>query len=72
MINMLPADDFYFDTVNQIHQDRWSSGRVALLGDAAYAPSLASGQGSSMAIVGAYVLAGELFCCRWRFPGSLI
>ncbi len=55
------AKDFYFDTVQQIHLSKWSSGRVALLGDAAWAPSLASGQGTSMAIVGAYVLAGELF-----------
>jgi 2-polyprenyl-6-methoxyphenol hydroxylase-like FAD-dependent oxidoreductase len=59
--SMQKATDFYFDTVNQIHMDCWSTGRVALIGDAAYAPSLASGQGSSMAIVGAYVLAGELY-----------
>ena len=39
---------------------RWSSGRVALVGDAAHAPSFLSGQGSSLALVGAYVLAGEL------------
>lgn len=38
----------------------WSSGRVALVGDAAYAPSFLSGQGTSLALVGAYVLAGEL------------
>ncbi|WP_294206986.1 FAD-dependent monooxygenase [uncultured Chryseobacterium sp.] len=55
------AQDFYFDTVQQVHLANWSSGRIALLGDAAWAPSLASGQGSSMAIVGAYVLAGEIF-----------
>ncbi|AKU94619.1 monooxygenase, FAD-binding [Labilithrix luteola] len=52
--------DFYFDRVAQIQIDRWSNGRVVLLGDAGYAPSLASGQGSSQAVVGAYVLAGEL------------
>jgi 2-polyprenyl-6-methoxyphenol hydroxylase-like FAD-dependent oxidoreductase len=33
---------------------------VVLVGDAAYAPSFLSGQGSSIALVGAYVLAGEL------------
>lgn len=38
----------------------WSKGRVALVGDAAYGPSPLSGQGSSLALVGAYVLAGEL------------
>lgn len=39
---------------------RWSAGRIALVGDAAYAPSLLAGQGSALAIIGAYVLAGEL------------
>ncbi|WP_158887247.1 FAD-dependent monooxygenase [Amycolatopsis anabasis] len=58
------AGDFYFDTISQIHLDRWSAGRVALLGDAAYGPSLASGQGTSLALVGAYVLAGELAAAR--------
>jgi 2-polyprenyl-6-methoxyphenol hydroxylase-like FAD-dependent oxidoreductase len=54
------ADDFYFDTVSQVRMDRWSSGRVALVGDAAYAPAFLSGQGTSIAIAGAYVLASEL------------
>ncbi|MFI7419523.1 FAD-dependent monooxygenase [Nonomuraea sp. NPDC049684] len=54
------ADDFYFDSVSQVHMDSWSKGRVVLLGDAAYCASPASGQGTSLAIVGAYVLAGEL------------
>jgi 2-polyprenyl-6-methoxyphenol hydroxylase-like FAD-dependent oxidoreductase len=57
---MQRSDDLYFDTVSQIHMPRWSSGRVVLVGDAAYAPSFLSGQGSSLALVGAYVLAGEL------------
>ncbi|MEV4399551.1 FAD-dependent monooxygenase [Nonomuraea sp. NPDC049607] len=54
------ADDFSFDSVSQVHMDQWSKGRVVLLGDAAYCASPASGQGTSLAIVGAYVLAGEL------------
>ncbi len=54
------APDFYFDSVSQIQMDRWSVGRTVLLGDAAYCPSPASGQGTSLALVGAYVLAGEL------------
>ncbi|GAA2145479.1 FAD-dependent monooxygenase [Actinomadura napierensis] len=54
------APDFYFDSVAQVHMDRWSDGRVVLLGDAAYCASPASGQGTSLALVGAYVLAGEL------------
>ena len=57
---MQSADDLFFDTVSQIHMPRWSSGRVVLVGDAAYAPSFLSGQGTSLALVGAYVLAGEL------------
>lgn len=54
------ADDLYFDTVSQIRMPRWSKGRVGLVGDSAFAPSFLSGQGTSLAIVGAYVLAGEL------------
>ncbi|GAB3990453.1 FAD-dependent monooxygenase [Actinoallomurus acanthiterrae] len=54
------APDFYFDSVGQVHMDSWSRGRVALLGDAAYCPSSLSGMGSGLALVGAYVLAGEL------------
>jgi len=54
------APDFYFDSLSQVHLDRWSTGRVALVGDAAYCASPASGQGTSLALVGAYVLAGEL------------
>ncbi|RNG30761.1 FAD-dependent monooxygenase [Streptomyces botrytidirepellens] len=57
---MWGAPDFHFDAVAQIHMDSWSRGRVALLGDAGYCGSPASGQGTSMALVGAYVLAGEL------------
>lgn len=55
-----PRRRSYFDTVSQIRMPRWSQGRVALAGDAAYAPSFLSGQGSSLALVGAYVLASEL------------
>ncbi|GAA2549065.1 FAD-dependent monooxygenase [Streptomyces levis] len=54
------ADDLYFDAVGQIRMPRWSSGRVALLGDAAYAPSFLTGQGTSLALVGAYMLAASL------------
>ncbi len=52
--------DLYFDAVGQVRAPRWSSGRGALLGDAAYCPSPISGMGTSLALVGAYVLAGEL------------
>ena len=52
--------DFYFDYVSQIKMDNWYKGRVALVGDAGYCPSLLSGKGSTLAMVGAYILAGEL------------
>jgi len=54
------ADDLYFDRVSQIKMPKWSQGRIALVGDAAYCVSLMAGQGSALAITGAYVLAGEL------------
>jgi 2-polyprenyl-6-methoxyphenol hydroxylase-like FAD-dependent oxidoreductase len=54
------ADDFYLDSLSQVEIPRWSAGRVALIGDAASCPAPASGQGTSLALVGAYVLAGEL------------
>ncbi|MGI5204338.1 FAD-dependent monooxygenase [Spirillospora sp. CA-108201] len=57
---MWDAPDFHFDSMAQIHMDSWSKGRVVLLGDAGYCGSPLSGQGTSMAMVGAYVLAGEL------------
>jgi 2-polyprenyl-6-methoxyphenol hydroxylase-like FAD-dependent oxidoreductase len=50
----------YFDAVGQVRAPRWSEGRVALLGDAAFCPSPVGGGGSSLALIGAYVLAGEL------------
>jgi 2-polyprenyl-6-methoxyphenol hydroxylase-like FAD-dependent oxidoreductase len=52
--------DLYFDRVSQIRMPKWSRGRVVLVGDAAYCVSLLAGQGSALAMTGAYVLAGEL------------
>jgi 2-polyprenyl-6-methoxyphenol hydroxylase-like FAD-dependent oxidoreductase len=57
------ADDVYCDATTQIRMPAWSKGRVALLGDAAFAPSFFTGQGTSLALVGAYVLAGALATC---------
>jgi 2-polyprenyl-6-methoxyphenol hydroxylase-like FAD-dependent oxidoreductase len=54
------APDFYFDSVSQTKMNHWSKGRVSLVGDACDCPSLLSGQGSTLAMVGAYILAGEL------------
>jgi 2-polyprenyl-6-methoxyphenol hydroxylase-like FAD-dependent oxidoreductase len=57
---MWDAPDFYFDSISQVRMDSWTRGRVALLGDAAWCPSPLSGMGTGLAVVGAYVLAGEL------------
>ncbi|MFE0644178.1 FAD-dependent monooxygenase [Streptomyces sp. NPDC058877] len=54
------AADFFFDSISLVEMDRWSKGRVVLLGDAAHCTSPASGQGTGLALIGAYVLAGEL------------
>ena len=54
------CDDFYAHELAQIKLPSLSSGRVVLLGDAGYAPSPFSGQGTTLALIGAYVLAGEL------------
>ncbi|MBX2905809.1 MAG: FAD-dependent monooxygenase [Taibaiella sp.] len=60
LARMDDAPDFYFDVVSQVQMDNWSQDRVSLVGDACDCPSLLSGQGSTLAIVGAYILAGEL------------
>ncbi|MDH6118030.1 2-polyprenyl-6-methoxyphenol hydroxylase-like FAD-dependent oxidoreductase [Kitasatospora sp. GAS204A] len=56
---MHDADDLYFDSLSQIHLDSWSRGRVVLLGDAAWCAG-PGGSGTGLAMIGAYVLAGEL------------
>jgi 2-polyprenyl-6-methoxyphenol hydroxylase-like FAD-dependent oxidoreductase len=52
--------ELYFDCVSQIRMRSWSKGRVALVGDAAFCVSLLAGQGTALAMISAYVLAGEL------------
>lgn len=51
---------FYFDAITQLQSDTWSRGRVTLVGDAGYCPGPAVGGSTSLAVVGAYVLAGEM------------
>ncbi|MEY9212245.1 FAD-dependent monooxygenase [Thermobifida halotolerans] len=58
--HLADTTDFYFDSISQIRMDHWSRGRTVLVGDAAHCPSPLSGQGTSLALVGAYVLACEL------------
>ena len=65
------ADDLYFDRVSQIRMNArnglWTNGRVTLLGDAAACPSLLAGEGSGLAMVAAYILAGELHRSNGRY-----
>ncbi|MEV5652448.1 FAD-dependent monooxygenase [Nocardia sp. NPDC052254] len=51
---------FYFDSITQLRMDTWSRDRVTLVGDAGYCPGPAVGGSTTLAVVGAYVLAGEL------------
>ena len=70
LAEMDAADDFYFDSISQIVMDSWTKGRVTLVGDAGYSPGPAVGGGTSIAMVGAYVLAQELTRSRSRPPGG--
>jgi 2-polyprenyl-6-methoxyphenol hydroxylase-like FAD-dependent oxidoreductase len=55
-----PTQSMYFDSLSQVRMPTWSNGRVALAGDAAHCPTLVTGAGTSLAMIGAYLLAGEL------------
>ncbi|KAH6645200.1 hypothetical protein BKA67DRAFT_665035 [Truncatella angustata] len=54
------TEDFYMTELGQVKMDSWAEGRVVLVGDAGYAPSGVTGQGTTASLVGAYILAGEL------------
>ncbi|GAA3703418.1 FAD-dependent monooxygenase [Sphingomonas cynarae] len=60
LAGMADTDDFYFDVLRQVRMPRWSAGRVALTGDAAWCATPIAGYGTTLAITGAYVLAAEL------------
>lgn len=68
---MKDATGFHFDARIQVVMEHWTRGRVALVGDAGYAVSLTTGQGASMAIVGAYVLAGEIASSGTDFAAGI-
>lgn len=55
---------FYFDSITQLRMESWSRGRVTLVGDAGFCPGPAVGGSTSLAVLGAYVLAGELAAAR--------
>jgi 2-polyprenyl-6-methoxyphenol hydroxylase-like FAD-dependent oxidoreductase len=61
------TEELYFDSVSQIGMPTWSRGRIALVGDAAFCVSLLAGQGSALAMIAAYVLAGELSASQGRY-----
>ncbi|SCX24419.1 FAD-dependent monooxygenase [Mycolicibacterium fluoranthenivorans] len=54
------VDDFYFGPMSQVRASAWSKGRFVLLGDAAFCPTPFTGKGTALALVAAYVLAGEI------------
>ena len=54
------ARELYLDDVSQIRMEGWSRGSIALAGDAAFCVSLLAGQGTALAMISAYALAGEL------------
>jgi 2-polyprenyl-6-methoxyphenol hydroxylase-like FAD-dependent oxidoreductase len=56
---VIVADDLYFDSVSRIEVPTWSRGRIGLVGDAASCVSL-FGDGSSLAMIGAFTLADSL------------
>ncbi len=60
ILDALDDTDVYFESMGQVRAPHWSRGRSALLGDAGYCATPVSGMGTSLAITGAYVLAGEL------------
>jgi 2-polyprenyl-6-methoxyphenol hydroxylase-like FAD-dependent oxidoreductase len=69
---MASVGNMYFDQVSQIRLDRWTKGRTALVGDAAACVSLLAGQGSILAMVEAYVLAGELRNCSGDYDAAFV
>jgi 2-polyprenyl-6-methoxyphenol hydroxylase-like FAD-dependent oxidoreductase len=61
---MPDAPDFYFDEISKVKVDNWARGRAVLIGDAGYCGTPLAGMGTSMSLVGAYVLAGELAAAK--------
>jgi 2-polyprenyl-6-methoxyphenol hydroxylase-like FAD-dependent oxidoreductase len=61
LLDRCPADGgLYFDSVSQVELPDWRKGRVTLAGDACQCVSLLAGQGASLAVAGAFILAEEL------------
>ncbi|MGW4695684.1 FAD-dependent monooxygenase [Kitasatospora cineracea] len=64
---MADSDDFFLEHLGQVRLDHYTRGRTALIGDAACCPTPLTGLGTSLALVGAYLLAGELATARGDF-----
>ena len=70
LLDGLPAaTELYFDSISRVHVDRWSNGRLVLLGDAGYGATFGA-LGTGTAVVGAYVLAGELARAGGDYPAA--
>jgi 2-polyprenyl-6-methoxyphenol hydroxylase-like FAD-dependent oxidoreductase len=70
LLDALPAaTELYFDSICRVHVDRWSTGRIVLLGDAGYGATFGA-LGTGTAVVGAYVLAGELAAAGGDLRGA--
>jgi 2-polyprenyl-6-methoxyphenol hydroxylase-like FAD-dependent oxidoreductase len=67
---MRDVTGIYFDRVGQIRMDRWTQGRIGLVGDAAACVSLLAGEGTGLAMAEAYVLAGELRLCEGDYSAA--
>lgn len=70
---MHESDDLYMQHIAQVRLNRWSSssGRVTVVGDAGYAVSPFAGMGTSVAFIGAYILAGEISQQPGNIPAAL-
>jgi len=64
LLDQVPrAGEFYLDAIARVKIDSYHRGRVVLLGDSAYGNTL-GGFGTGLAVVGGYVLAGELLAAN--------
>ncbi|GAA4399973.1 FAD-dependent monooxygenase [Tsukamurella soli] len=67
---MRVSPDYAFDSLARVLMPSWTTGRVALVGDAGYCPTPLTGLGTSLALVGAYVLVGELGRADGHIPAA--
>jgi 2-polyprenyl-6-methoxyphenol hydroxylase-like FAD-dependent oxidoreductase len=70
LAGLADAPELYFDSIAQVHLDPYARGRICLTGDAAWCASPRSGMGTTLAMVGAYVLAHELQTAGGDYPAA--